>query len=190
MFLKKIKLYISKFFRDETIFDQDAAFIKIKPKLNVLTIPSIMDNFQNAKAAKKALRKARKEAKKIAKPNKQHKHKKNKKHKKDKILDDTNSDDFFRQTAQQQQHKNEQNNICNIDIGDVVWAKESDSLWWPAKVICAADNNLLDSAAGDDRIKSNSDYLHVELYNRDQEKLRTSSANLIKPFTEFVSSSC
>jgi len=171
---------------DETIFDQDAAFIKIKPKLNVLTIPSIMDNFQNAKAAKKALRKARKEAKKIAKPNKQHKHKKNKKHKKDKILDDTNSDDFFRQTAQQQQqHKNEQNNICNIDIGDVVWAKESDSLWWPAKVICAADNNLLDSAAGDDRIKSNSDYLHVELYNRDQEKLRTSSANLIKPFTEF-----
>merc|ERR1711981_259965 len=115
-----------------------------------------MDNFQNAKAAKKALRKARKEAKKTAKPHKQ-----------------------------QKQHKNEQNNICNIDIGDVVWAKESDSLWWPAKVICAADNNLLDTAAGDDRIKSNSDYLHVELYNRDQEKLRTSSANLIKPFTEF-----
>ena len=179
-----------KSFRDETIFDQDAAFIKIKPKLNVLTIPSIMDNFQDAKAAKKALRKARKEAKKIAKPNKQHKHKKNKKHKKDKIHDDdTNSDDYFRQTAQQQ-NKNEQNNISNINIGDVVWAKESDSLWWPAKVICAADNNLLDSAAGDDRIKSNSDYLHVELYNRDQEKLRTSSANLIKPFTEFVSSSC
>ena len=172
-----------KSFRDETIFDQDAAFIKIKPKLNVLTIPSIMDNFQDAKAAKKALRKARKEAKKIAKPNKQHKHKKNKKHKKDKIHDDTNSDDYFRQTAQQQ-NKNEQNNISNINIGDVVWAKESDSLWWPAKVIWA-DNNL---DPGDDRIKSTD--LHVELYNRDQEKLRTSSANLIKPFTEFVSSSC
>ena len=142
-----------------------------------MTIPSIMDNFQDAKAAKKALRKARKEAKKIAKPNK-HKHKKNKKHKKDKIHN--NSEDFFRQNAQKSQQQDEQNNIINI--GDVVWVKESDSLWWPAKVIWA-DNNL---DPGDDRIKSTD--LHVELYNRDQEKLRTSSSNLIKPFTEFVSS--
>ena len=76
--------------------------------------------------------------------------------------------------------------LCNIiNIGDVVWARESeeDSLWWPAKVIWA-DNNL---DPIDDRIKSTD--LHVELYNRDQEKLRTSSSNLIKPFTEFVSSS-
>ena len=62
---------------DETIFEEP---IKFKNP-NVLNIPAIMDNFENAKAAKKAMRKARKEAKKFVKSSK-HKHKR-KKHKKE-----------------------------------------------------------------------------------------------------------
>ena len=140
---------------DENIFAEEP----IRPQQSnnsVLNIPAIMDNFQDAKAAKKALKKARKEAKKFA--NSKHKHKKNKKHKKTKIHSETKSSTKIIE------------NHSIIKPGDVVWAKETDTIWWPARV-------KFKNGVGDG--------YHVELYNRDHKILST--ANLIKPFLNSVS---
>lgn len=65
-----------------------------------------------------------------------------------------------------------------IASGDIVWVSEKDDFWWPAKVI---------QASPPPASSNGSSCLEVMLLNRsDEEPIKISGSNLIRPFMEMI----
>ena len=136
---------------DESIFEEPR---KIMSPLN---IPPVQ--FTTSKEAKKALKKAKKEAKKFTKTPSPVK----KKGRKKKHIHSDKTDSI--------------NSKKDIDIGDVVWAKNHRESWWPAKVISFTEDLKIE----------------VKFFNRKSEGSADNEANpikiksdLIKPFLDLM----